>query len=270
MILDHQNGLLLKRKDHLGERFWRNDDCYKLIFSPIGKGKFQTKMSDVVIGLDEFFILNPQEKHKQLSITDEKFLVELNQSLLKSVAAELKIPVSDPEFAIFPFKHPQITKWVSFMREFMITNEHASPETKNLFVENSLAQLAILLLQYGPGSHQCELPTFQAAANLKNVIDALKESYEEDWSLDEMTVLSGISKFQFAHLFKQATGLSPYSWLQMYRLMRSHTLLTQTSSSILEIALRVGFKNVSAYNQLFKKVYGKTPTAFRKFYYKNK
>ncbi|WP_430788048.1 helix-turn-helix transcriptional regulator [Virgibacillus flavescens] len=270
MILDHQHGLLLMRNDNLGERNWRSDDCFKLIFSPIGKGKFQTKQKDLAINPGEFLILNPNAEHKQLQIKEEKFLVELNQSMIKRVTAELSLHVSDPEFALLSLKHPLITKWVTFMREFMRDNDDASPEMRKLFIDSSLTQLSILMIQHVPGIHQEELPTFHMASDLQRVIHALKESYEQDWSLDDMTKLSGISKFQFAHLFKQTTGLSPYSWLQSYRLMKSQILLTQTTSSILWIALQVGFKSVGSYNQLFKKVYGKTPTAFRNYYYRNK
>ncbi|ASN06767.1 AraC family transcriptional regulator [Virgibacillus necropolis] len=268
MILDHQNGILLMRNDHLGERSFRSDDCYKLIFSPYGKGEFQTKRSDISINSGEFLIVNPHEEHKQLQITKEKFLVELNQNFLKNVASELNMPIKDPEFVLLSYKHPQITKWVIFMREFMTFNDNASVEMKQLFIENALTQLAILMLQYGPGSHLNELPIFQAANELQKVIDALRESYEEDWTLDEMAVLSGLNKYQFAHLFKKTTGLSPYSWLQMYRLIKSHYLLTHTTTTILDIALQVGFKNVGAYNNLFRRVYGKTPSLFRSSYQK--
>ncbi|WP_404451528.1 AraC family transcriptional regulator [Virgibacillus necropolis] len=270
MILDHQNGLLLMRNDHLGERNWRSDDCYKLIYSSFGISSFQTKQHDLSIHSGEYLIVNPHGEHKQLHITKEKFLVELDQSLLREVAEGLNIYIREPEFALLSFKHPQITKWVGFMREFMLYNDDASQEMKKLFVENSLTQLAILMLQYGPGSHLHELPAFQANDALQKVMNALKDSYDNDWTLDEMAVLSGLNKFQFVHQFKQTTGLSPYSWLQTYRLMKSHYLLIQSTTTILDIALQVGFKSVGAYNNLFRRVYGKTPTAFRAFYQKNK
>ena len=270
MILDHQNGLFLMRHDHLGERSWRNDDCYKLIYSSFGKGTFQTKRNDLAIASDEFLIVNPRVEHKQLQITQEKFLVELNQSFLRDVAAELNLPIKNPEFALLSFKHPQISRWAIFVREFMLLNDDASAEMKQLFIESSLAQLAILMFQHGPGSHLHELPTVQATDELQMVINALKDSYDEDWTLNGMATVSGLNKYQFAHLFKETTGLSSYSWLQMYRLMKSHHLLTQTTTTILAIALQVGFKNVGAYNNLFKRVYGKTPTAFRGLYHKNK
>lgn len=47
MIIDNENGLLLMRSDSLDERNWRSDDCYKLVFSPFGKGNYQTTYGDI-------------------------------------------------------------------------------------------------------------------------------------------------------------------------------------------------------------------------------
>ncbi|KIO58598.1 hypothetical protein B4065_3736 [Caldibacillus thermoamylovorans] len=135
-----------------------------------------------------------------------------------------------------------------------------------MFLDNSVAQLTILLLQFGLGSYQQELPTIQTKTNIDIVINALKENYTEDWSLDQMANISGLNKYQFAHQFKEETGISPYSWLQLYRLFKSQHSLINTDESILSIALEHGFKNISSYNRLFMKMYRKTPTEFRKIY----
>lgn len=135
-----------------------------------------------------------------------------------------------------------------------------------MFLDNSVAQLTILLLQFGLGSHQKELPTIQTKTNIDIVINALKENYTEDWSLDQMANISGLNKYQFAHQFKEEKGISPYSWLQLYRLFKSQHSLINTDESILSIALEHGFKNISSYNRLFMKMYRKTPTEFRKIY----
>ncbi|WP_164669846.1 helix-turn-helix domain-containing protein [Virgibacillus doumboii] len=261
MILDHENGLFLMRNDHLGERNWRSDGCYKIIFSPYGKGIYQTRRRDVSIDSGNFLIFNPNEEHKQLQVAEEKFLVEMEQPLLIDVAEQLGLNVSEPEFALLPFKNPHILNWITFIREYINVSSNA------LFIENSLTQLAILMLQNGPGSHLNQLP--EVTGELDNVINALQESYDEEWSLEEMATVAGLNKFQFAHTFKSKTGLSPYSWLQLYRLIRSQHFLTYTEETVLSIALKVGFKNIASYNSLFKKIYGKTPTEFRMFHRKN-
>ncbi|WP_194840910.1 helix-turn-helix domain-containing protein [Filobacillus milosensis] len=268
MILDNNDGLLLIRHDHLYERDWRNDDCYKLIFSPYGQAEYQLSQGDISIGQNEFFIFNPNIDHKQLKATKEKFLVEIQPSLLKETALQLGFKVIEPEFSLLSYRHAQIHQWTSFIRDFLMINKDSNPMSNQLFLENSLAQISILMLQYGSGSHQNQFPKIISKQNINSVLNALKESYQEDWTLDQMSLVAGMSKYQFAHLFKEETGISPYSWLQLYRLFKSQQSLIFTDQTILTIALEHGFNSVSVFNHLFRKIYNKTPTQFRSIHRK--
>ncbi|MGP4074749.1 helix-turn-helix transcriptional regulator [Halobacillus sp. K22] len=266
MILENENGLLLKRSEQLGERDWRSDPCYKIIFSPYGRSKYQTPHGDILIDRNEFLIFNPVDTHKQLQASTEKFLIEVQPSMLHAAAEQMGIEKMEPEFSFISLRHPQIQQWMSFVRDFISLHEKSNPPINQLFLDNSLTQLSIMMLQYGPGSHQTEFPTIQSKGSIDLVIDALKESYKEDWTLDQMAAVARMNKYQLAHLFKEEAGLSPYSWLQMYRLFRSQYSLLHTNHPILSIALHHGFKSVGSYNHLFKKVYRKTPSEFRRIH----
>jgi len=266
MIIANNNGLILIRRNHLEERNWRDDTSYKFIFSFFGKSVYQTHYEDLTIHVGEFFIFNPNEPHKQLKVTQEKFLIEIEPEVVKEAAIQLGIEQPEPEFSAQAFRHPLISQWASFIHNYFIQQEAEELPANDLFLDNSVAQLTILLLQFGLGSHQKELPTIQTKTNIDLVVNALKENYTEDWSLDQMANISGLNKYQFAHQFKEETGISPYSWLQLYRLFKSQHSLINTDESILSIALEHGFKNISSYNRLFMKMYRKTPTEFRKIY----
>ncbi|WP_431799870.1 helix-turn-helix transcriptional regulator [Halobacillus andaensis] len=149
------------------------------------------------------------------------------------------------------------------MRDFII---HQSPGSSaaHQFFDHSLTQLAILMMQYGPGSNLRMFPSTSKEGPVKAVIEALKESFTCQWSLDQMAQVAKVNKYQLSHFFKEETGLSPYLWLQLYRLFHSQKFLAYTNKTIVSIALDHGFSSVAAYNHLFKKVYRKTPTEFRK------
>lgn len=117
-----------------------------------------------------------------------------------------------------------------------------------------ISESAIILLSLNPYPNLLKIVT----------ILALKEDYHHAWTLDEMAKVSSLSKFQFAHYFKEMIGISPYSWLQKYRVIRSQEMLKSTKQSILKIAIECGLFSVSIYNQLFKRLYAITPGGFRK------
>ncbi|MCA0988713.1 helix-turn-helix domain-containing protein [Guptibacillus algicola] len=259
MITPYEHGILLLRNNLLHERNWRSDNCYKFIYSPKGKGRYATQRGDVSINKGQFYLLNPNEPHQQLEVTDEKFLIELDESLFRNVTQDLYTEKNPPEFAGINYYHPQIQRWASFVREAI---QDATADEATYFLEHSVPQLVLLLMKHGPGSHQTKL-SYHSSPSLSRAIEAIRDDYSANWSLAELAALCNLSKYQFAHVFKETYGIAPYSWLQLYRIIRSQDALYHSDDSILQIALDSGFTNLSSYNKLFKKLYGRTPSHFR-------
>lgn len=262
MIEEHTNGLLLNRTTMLGERKWRDDDTYKLIFSPSGHASYRFQKHNMELSDGEAMLLNPHEIHKQLRHTSEKWIVELKPAFVTEVAQELSGNTIDPMFALVACKHPLLQQW--FSTTHLYWRMAAEEKEKALWLENSWIQLTMVLLRLVPGSHSNKWDIKGYEPTVHVVLDALKQSYQQDWTLDEMVQLTQLGKYQFSHLFKKETGLSPYSWLQIYRVIQSQVLLRQTDDSILSIAMQVGFKNVASYHAVFRRIYGQTPGFFRK------
>ncbi|WP_255287974.1 helix-turn-helix transcriptional regulator [Bacillus cereus] len=265
ILIERSTGVLLSTNNKKDESIWRYDNCYKMIFSINGTMNYQMKKNDFTLSKEQFMILNPNEEHKQLAVENHKFLIELDPLFLNDIAKSINVYNYDIQFANAIQKNPQITQWVRFVSEYLHTeNIDGSLE---LFLDHSLVQLAILLIKNTVGIHAqtLNISSFNAISPLiYKTMEAMMEHYQHQWTLDEMSSISHLSKYQFAHLFKEITGMSPYSWLQIYRIIRSQEDLKHTNKTILEIALDCGFSSASVYNQLFKRLYGETPGSFRK------
>lgn len=274
LLIERPNGLLLHRSDQSEERKWRDDNSYKFLFASAGAIRYQFPAEDVKLQPGQFLILHPHLRHKQTGYEQEKFLVELPPRFLHEVADSLGIKHTfDIQFALQLQKQPQISRWVHFTKDCLIAEQTESGEQQSpaaaLFLDHALVQLAVLLLKLAAGSHAADLQIAHLQKSnpvLYKAIDAIKQSYSEPWTLEEMAKTADMNKYQFAHLFKETIGVSPYSWLQLYRLLRSQELLKRTEKSILEIALECGFSSVTVYHQLFRRIYGVSPGAFRKRY----
>lgn len=265
LLLENNNGVFLFKKKFDQESNWRSDDCYKFIYSLKGTIDYQTNRSQLTLNDQQFILLNPQDEHKQLAIDDGKFLIELSPSFLCDVSQALYPVHHDIQFATNIQKNAQISNWVKFVLDFAQL-ENDDIRSMDIFLEHSFTQLALMLLKSAIGTHtqDINLNTYKSIdPQIYKTIQALKEDYQHSWTLDEMAKITGLSKFQFSHYFKDILGVSPYSWLQIYRVVRSQEMLKKTNKTVLKVAMDCGFSSVTVYNQLFKRLYGITPRAFR-------
>jgi AraC-like DNA-binding protein len=266
LLIERSNGLLLFRTDLTQESQWRYDNCYKFIYSTKGGMHYQTKRSEFTLFEQQFILFNPHDEHKQITVDNQKFLIELNPLFLNHIATSIHSIHYDIQFASCIQKHPQLTHWVQFISEYIHLEKGNNDHSMDVFLEHSFTQLALILVKFGVGTQtqDINLNTIKMMnSQLHKVILGMKEDYRHQWTLEEMANISQLSKYQFAHLFKEIIGISPYSWLQLYRIIRSQEMLIKTNQSILDIALECGFSSISVYNQLFKRLYGVTPGSFR-------
>lgn len=98
---------------------------------------------------------------------------------------------------------------------------------------------------------------------LRKVEDYVREQLAEDISVEALSGLVELSPFHFSRVFKQATGMSPLQFVTRERIARAQQLIRETSRSLIEIALEIGYTSPSHFAQVFRRVVGVTPTDFR-------
>ena len=111
-----------------------------------------------------------------------------------------------------------------------------------------------------------EKPDFRGGLpirQLHKVNDYLDEHLAEEISVAALAGLVDLSPFHFCRVFKQTTGMSPLQYVTRERIGRSQQLIRETSRSLIEIALEVGYTSPSHFSPVFRRVAGATPTGFR-------
>ena len=100
--------------------------------------------------------------------------------------------------------------------------------------------------------------------SVQPAIDYIRENYAEEISIKTLSSLCGFSDTYFMKLFKKATGVTCVDYINGVRLSQAANHLLVTSSSIIDVALGVGYNNVSYFNRQFKAVYNVTPKEYRR------
>ncbi|MBQ6823088.1 MAG: helix-turn-helix domain-containing protein [Clostridia bacterium] len=97
--------------------------------------------------------------------------------------------------------------------------------------------------------------------NLKSYLDG-NLTYGAE--LSHMARLFHYNEKYLGRLFKQKTGETVGEYVNRRRLEVAKKLLRSSDAPVIEVAAQVGFNNVTYFNRLFKRQYGRTPTAYRK------
>lgn len=85
-----------------------------------------------------------------------------------------------------------------------------------------------------------------------------------DIDLERAAAEVGVSPFHFLRVFTRVIGVTPHQYLLRARLRRASRLLLDDAGSITEIALEVGFNDLSNFVRTFHRAAGVSPRTFRR------
>lgn len=124
-----------------------------------------------------------------------------------------------------------------------------------------LNQLIITVYRYDSGD-QLHFPNTESN-DFQSILDYVEKNYGQSITLLQLSQKSGWSTRQLQRLFHKYTEQSFGSFLQQLRIKNSCEMLRNSNSKISTIANAVGYRNVDAFNSVFKKTVGLTPSRYR-------
>jgi AraC family transcriptional regulator len=100
-------------------------------------------------------------------------------------------------------------------------------------------------------------------ARLRKVEDYVRAHLAESVSIEKLAELAELSLFHFSRVFKQSTGMTPLQFVTRERILLAQQLIRETSRSLIEIALEIGYTSPSHFAEIFRRTVGITPSKFR-------
>ncbi|HCO69095.1 MAG TPA: AraC family transcriptional regulator [Mesotoga infera] len=91
------------------------------------------------------------------------------------------------------------------------------------------------------------------------VIDYIEENLSEDLTIERLCSKSGYSQVHLQRIFYYSTGQTIGQYIKGRRVSRVAEALSQTTVSILEIAMQWGYESQEAFTRAFKSMYHLTP-----------
>lgn len=244
------------------------------VISGSGIHEYQGKSTRIEAG-DVLFI-EPETPHA-FHVQDET-LVKYNVLFQPSFfAKELSILFTNPSYVSFYYLEP-------FLRSTPLPSHLHLLPTERVGLQHLLDQITAEYQEKKPGYDiiiktklvECFIylsRCYQDHKQIKNqsiseLMDQVKQfielHYDESFSLYELSQICGMSESSLRHHFKAHTGYSLLDYRNNVRLKIAEQLLQNTKLPISEIALEIGFNDISFFNRLFRKNHNMSPRQYRK------
>lgn len=99
---------------------------------------------------------------------------------------------------------------------------------------------------------------------IQQCCDYISLHLEEEITLDQLAAQTGYASYYLSRKFKKEVGSIPADYIRRQRLDRAAFLLRTTNEDVQTISFRLQFSSQSYFSESFRKVYGMTPTEYRK------
>jgi len=93
--------------------------------------------------------------------------------------------------------------------------------------------------------------------------DRIDAASEEDWPVERLARVSGVSSAHFARAFKDAFATPPHRYLLSRRIERAKAMLRDTDAAIIDIAFQTGWQSLGSFGRSFRDITGESPSQLR-------
>lgn len=105
-----------------------------------------------------------------------------------------------------------------------------------------------------------------AHLRILEVVEYINIHFKEPLSLSELSQHFFFSPFYLSRLFKKVTGFSLIEYINSIRVKEAQELLKNSDKKISDIALEVGYDNITHFERVFKQITNLSPRAYKNKY----
>lgn len=99
---------------------------------------------------------------------------------------------------------------------------------------------------------------------IENINEVLNQHIsEEHFSVENLSVLIGVSRVQLHRKLKAITGYSSSVYIKRYKMAIASNWLTSTSLTVSEVSYKLGYTSVAHFSRSFKEVFDYSPSKYK-------
>ena len=140
--------------------------------------------------------------------------------------------------------------------------------TKNLYKSKEIVLLGYLyqflgmLIENAPPSCAKPEPSYQN--HIKKALEFIAMNYSQKIEISDISSYIGLDRSYLYSLFVKHLNISPKDYLIRFRMQKATELIRNNNLTIGEVSRSVGYDDPLLFSKMFKKIYGQSPSQYRK------
>lgn len=233
-------------------------DRYDLVMVLSGTGKYiDDEFGEIPLEAGDCIQRLPGRKHSTIILDNEwsEFYLCVGTALFESM------------FNIYAAAHKPVLKTgIDFEMIQLFLDIHKKLDTATGVEVPLLLPKAVALVTRAAYLHRINSRTVEEEDILKVAVAYIKDNPGSRMSVEDVADQVDMGYEKFRKLFQQYYGISPGNYILNQRIRAAQSMLSGDKMTIKEIAVELGYRDTSSFSKQFKKVTGRTPTAFRHIY----
>jgi AraC-like DNA-binding protein/CheY-like chemotaxis protein len=132
-----------------------------------------------------------------------------------------------------------------------------------LKLKRSSRERRVPFTAYAKDAVMTSLQTNGTPTNIVRAIRYIEGNLSDNLTLPSLAREANLSEYHFCRIFKRYTGANPMKFVAHLRIERAKELLKRDDMNVSDVAVEVGFNDMSNFVKQFKKRTGTTPSAYR-------
>ncbi|MGY5385814.1 AraC family ligand binding domain-containing protein [Bacillus spizizenii] len=238
-------------------------DYYVIGFIEKGQRYLACQDQEYIINPGDLLLFNPRDTHSCEQIdgrTLDYRCINVMPDVMEKAVKEITGAGHLPYFSQHVLFRHELTTSLQELH-ILISKEKQALRKEELF----LHLLEELIRHYSDVTFLSSIP--EPSDEVKMVCEFLEEHYTENVTLNDLSELTGWSKYHLLRSFTKQKGITPNSYLETIRINQAKKLLEQGVRPI-DAAFQTGFSDQSHMTKFFKRQVGLTPKQYMKIFEK--
>ncbi|NMO96221.1 helix-turn-helix transcriptional regulator [Paenibacillus lemnae] len=257
---------------HRVEPFERNNhyhSTYEIYYLISGERHYFIKEKLYLISPGNLVLINKLDIHKSIisgSSEHERVVINFSDAFPGPHSSHLiqgMFGDGQPIIPLQPAEQAQVMQILSKMSQEIT----AQKEEFESYIQLLLSELLLLTRRFKQHSQsQMAYPDNPLHHKVTDIVKYIHQHYSEKITLDLLSQHFYISPYYLSHIFKEITGFTIISYVNLTRIREAQRLLTETRMKIIDIAAVTGFESLTHFDRTFKKTLNMTASRYRKLY----